>query len=563
MNTWVRARRDALGFSMVELLITIIIAGIAFAALVPMFVSAQQKGAGAQYRSTAINLAQDRIERLRQLPWNAVTDALTTTSPGGGLTWGGVTVGGKTYTVDLLPVQTVGTQKTVRVSVTWYEQPGHIQRWRVLTTNIFRQLPGPQVTDVSFDPPPDPLPPSLGNWIRAIPASGVTSGVIKITATVNPAQALDCKHVRFTVVDTSGILPPDVSIISTPTAPTNNQFLLQWQGQDAAGNPVKLHDGLYRVTAVAYSQDTNGQTSLPGNTYPRDIRIETERPLAVVFEVYPGKVKPPVVNLLFSPSSAPDWDYFQVWRDGTVVADEVRSFGYKDLAVEAGTTYQYKVRAVDTAGTALDWALLTPESKMPTDTDAGAAPSPPIGLTVSFTGATVKLLWLPPTSLTRIVGYHVYRDTTNTLVAAASSMADVVSYSVYDSSIFWLTTYVYTVLSFTADGVESPVAGLASGQDASGSGWATVTTPEKPIYDLRMTVYSTGNKDSTVTVTDASMGTPLPGAGYTATKTAPSASRQVPMGNYIVTATSGQSTKSISVALTGDPTQAVWIAMTL
>lgn len=558
MNTSVRARRDALGFSMVELLITIIIAGIAFAALVPMFVSAQQKGAGAQYRSTAINLAQDRIERLRQLPWNAVTDALTTTSLGGGLTWGGVTVGGKTYTVDLLPVQTVGTQKTVRVSVTWYEQPGHIKRERVLTTNIFRQLPGPQVTDVSFDPSPDPLAPSLGNWIRA-------SGVIKITATVNPAQALDCKYVRFTVVDTSGILPPVVQIISTPIVPTNNQFLLQWQGQDAAGNPVTLHDGLYRVTAVAYSQDTNGQTSLPGNTYPRDVRIETGSPLPVEFSVYPGKVDSAVVNLLFSPSSAPDWDYFQIWRNGSPLPDEIRSFGYKDLAVEAGTTYQYKVRAVDTAGTALDWDALEAKSAMPTRTGAVGAPSQPTGLTVSFTGATVKLLWLPPSSLTGIVGYHVYRDTTNTLVAAASSMADVVSYSVYDSSIEWLTAYVYTVLSFTADGVESPVAGLASGQvpDASESGWATVTTPEKPIYDLRMTVYSTGNKDSTVTVTDASMGTPLPGAGYTATKTAPSASRQVPMGNYIVTATSGQSTKSISVALTGDPTQAVWIAMTL
>jgi len=30
-----------------------------------------------------------------------------------------------------------------------------------------------------------------------------------------------------------------------------------------------------------------------------------------------------------------------------------------------------------------------------------------------------------------------------------------------------------------------------------------------------------------------------------------------------VSATSGQSTKSISVALTGDPAQAVWVALTL
>src|SRR5665647_2497755 len=42
MNTSIRARHDARGFSFVELLVTIIIAGIAFAALVPVFVQAAQ-----------------------------------------------------------------------------------------------------------------------------------------------------------------------------------------------------------------------------------------------------------------------------------------------------------------------------------------------------------------------------------------------------------------------------------------------------------------------------------------------------------------------------------------
>ena len=307
---------------------------------------------------------------------------------------------------------------------------------------------------------------------RRLPVANRTK-LISITATINPAQVLDCKKVRFTVVDMSGKLAPVVQDVFTHNSTATNQFTYsQW------GSGVTLHDGLYRVAAVAYSQDTNGQTSLPGNTYPRDIRIERERPAAAGFSVYAGKVTPAVVNLLFDPPTAtPDWEYFEVCKatsEGgvyTVLPDKIKSFGYMDLDVIANTTYYYKVRAVDTAGTFLPWTDLTAKSAMPTETGAGAAPKQPTGLTVSFTGASVKLDWSLPTSLTNIVGYHVYRDgdTVHTagvsLVASARSVTDVVSYTAYDTyrdndptSIAWLTPYYYTVRSFTADGVESPVA---------------------------------------------------------------------------------------------------------
>jgi len=582
MNTSMRARRDALGFSMVELLVTIIIAGIAFAALVPLFVNAQQQGAGAQYHTAAINLAQDRIERLRELPWSALTDDLTTTSPGGGLTWGDVAVGGKTYTVTLLPVQAVGsTQKVISVRVTWYAQPGHVQHRVVLSTNVFRQLPGPQVIDVSFSPPPDPLAPSLNNWIRPpLPASGV----VNITATVNPAQALDCKRVRFTVVDMSGKLAPIVAFVETPDTGTNNLFTLNEQTVSgglpisAWGEGVTLHDGLYRVTAVAYSKDTSGQTSLPGNTYPRDIRIEMAVPPEVAFTVYPGKVDPAVVNLLWSPSTAADWGYFQVWRrtaDSAVwtpLADNIRSFGYMDLAVVGTTHYHYIVRAVDTAGNAMPLSDLKESAEAsPTTTGAGGAPSRPTGLAVTFSGANVVLHWVPPTASAEIVGYHVYRvtgadPTTKTLVASASSVASAVSYTAYDvyrasdpTSIAWTTAYSYTVKSFTADGVESPVAGLATGQagDGEASPWATVTTPAAPIYDLRMSVQNVKSGSVTVTVTPSGGGAAV--ASYSATQTSPAASRQVPYGTYTVSAGG----KAISVSLTGDPAQPVYVSLSL
>src|SRR5450830_57830 len=69
VNTSVRARRAVRGFSMVELLVTVILAGIIFAAMVPVFVSAQQKASGDQMRNVALNAAQDHIEKIRQMPF--------------------------------------------------------------------------------------------------------------------------------------------------------------------------------------------------------------------------------------------------------------------------------------------------------------------------------------------------------------------------------------------------------------------------------------------------------------------------------------------------------------
>ena len=62
-------RRDASqrGLTLVELLVTIIIAGIAFAALVPVFVLGFTVSSSEKARLAALNVAQDKIEKIRQL----------------------------------------------------------------------------------------------------------------------------------------------------------------------------------------------------------------------------------------------------------------------------------------------------------------------------------------------------------------------------------------------------------------------------------------------------------------------------------------------------------------
>ena len=71
---WQACNREA-GFSFVELLVTIIIAGIAFAAMFPLFVGAQQSQASDGFRTVGTNLAQDMIERVRQLDYDQITTA--------------------------------------------------------------------------------------------------------------------------------------------------------------------------------------------------------------------------------------------------------------------------------------------------------------------------------------------------------------------------------------------------------------------------------------------------------------------------------------------------------
>jgi prepilin-type N-terminal cleavage/methylation domain-containing protein len=74
-----RARSD--GFSMVELLVTIVLAGIVFAAMVPFFANALKRTSGDELRVDATNIAQDRIEQVRLLQYSDVTEANLNYSP--------------------------------------------------------------------------------------------------------------------------------------------------------------------------------------------------------------------------------------------------------------------------------------------------------------------------------------------------------------------------------------------------------------------------------------------------------------------------------------------------
>ncbi len=159
---WRACDRGA-GFSLVELLVTIIIAGVAFGAMVPFLASAQSRNAADNMRNVALQVARDKVEKIRQLDYDSVDAAYLNTSgppvsPGGifGTEWTAGTGGAQktlriTYVVSPVPSTAQSGQehyKLVSVSVVWDGAP-FPHKAVVLQTTISRQYFGPQVVDLN------------------------------------------------------------------------------------------------------------------------------------------------------------------------------------------------------------------------------------------------------------------------------------------------------------------------------------------------------------------------------------------------------------------------------
>ena len=118
------SRACSRGFSLVELLVTIVLAGIIFAAMVPVFAGALKKTTGDNLRVTATNIAQDRIEKIRMLDFLDITTDNQNDPNFADNEFGTsfVTVSGKSYNVEsILVVDAVSPPKykTVKVKVSW------------------------------------------------------------------------------------------------------------------------------------------------------------------------------------------------------------------------------------------------------------------------------------------------------------------------------------------------------------------------------------------------------------------------------------------------------------
>ena len=142
----------------------------------------------------------------------------------------------------------------------------------------------------------------------------------------------------------------------------------------------------------------------------------------------------------------------------TAIATGITTPSYTDATVTNGTTYYYKVAAVNGGGTS------------PLSNEASATPQPPIpaapaGLTATAGNASVTLTWTASTGAT---SYNVYRGTTAGGEGATPIVTGLASPTYSDSGLFNGTTYYYKVAAVNSTGTS----GMSSEASA---------TPQSPI----------------------------------------------------------------------------------
>ncbi len=193
------SRACSRGFSLVELLVTIVLAGIIFAAMVPLFVSALKKTGGDNSRVTAMSLAQDRIEKIRQLPYDQISANPTdlTSSPNlyNQSSFGTATPrpfpttysalgSAKTYNIAYTVIPHAN-YKDVNVTVTWLGWGPNY------TTSMDTVVMDPSATSVTSTSNPYPTP--TAGYTLTVAFKDATQ-VISPGVTVTYTDALGTKH---------------------------------------------------------------------------------------------------------------------------------------------------------------------------------------------------------------------------------------------------------------------------------------------------------------------------------------------------------------------------------
>ncbi|MGZ4442053.1 MAG: fibronectin type III domain-containing protein [Nocardioidaceae bacterium] len=160
----------------------------------------------------------------------------------------------------------------------------------------------------------------------------------------------------------------------------------------------------------------------------------------------------------------------------TPVATNVSTTSYTDTGTTNGTTYYYKVAAVNSAGTSpqSNEASATPQQ-------AATAPTAPQGLTAAASNGAVQLSWTAPTSNggAAITGYNVYRGTTAGGEATTPVASNVTTTSYTDTSTTNGTTYFYKVAAVNAVGT-SPPSGEVSATPKAGAPTAPLSLTASP-----------------------------------------------------------------------------------
>ncbi|MFA4965062.1 MAG: type II secretion system protein [Thermoleophilia bacterium] len=510
-----RACGSGAGFSFVELLVTIVIAGIIFAAMVPVFVGAAKKNSSDSLRLQAANVAQDKIEKIRQLSYGSIVadQANPGTTPNlynpsfadgqfGPSTVLSTGSGTRTiftdYAVQLYPAASTGQAsqyKIVTVTAYWTGPPSPVKRV-VLQTIVYRQYAGPPIDAFATDP--------------IIGGDGVVGeddlAAITLSAHVDLTSGVAPESVQFKVAAYGGQTIASqlvkVSDIVTTTAyyyDGSGTFYWTWDCSTAANT-------VYDLQATAFS--TDGYAGNTPHLYPRIEHILPPEPPGAVAATAGGSS----IGVSWGLSSAADLASYEVFRSTSAagpwdaatliatVAAPATFYTDADPSLDPSTTYYYAVKSVTTdARRSVAVVSNAVSLSGSSDTTPPSAPSS-ITATNAAAAATITLAWGaaadPGVPSTGVLKYEIWRSADGLAWGASplSEWANLLDLSYPDATAGWGTTWYYRIRAL--DGALNPGAWSAT---------VSATTVAEPFHDLQIAVKS-GNNACNVWVLNASSG---------------------------------------------------------
>jgi fibronectin type 3 domain-containing protein len=286
--------------------------------------------------------------------------------------------------------------------------------------------PIPAVTPIVADPPPDTTPPAQPRQ----PSATVSGLRIALTWPANSDSDLDHYAIQRRASDGSW-----------PTVATSTA---------ASWTDTAVESGTaytYRVTAV----DHAGNESTPSADASAEIApAQPGQPTAT-----PGEGQ---ITVSWPANSDSDLDHYAVYRqasDGSWAAvGTSAATRWTDTAVQWGTTYTYRVTAVD--GDGGESTASATASASPDDTTPPATPQQPLATAGE---GQVTVSW-PANTDTDLDHYTVYRQASD---GSWPAVATSTTASWTDTAVQWGTTYTYRVTAVDRAGNESAPSPTASG----------------------------------------------------------------------------------------------------